>query len=502
MEPDLQPLAGPPAVRSRPPRPAGGWLLRTDLRSLAIAAALASAVFALAWYRHSTFRSSTLDLAVFDQAIWKLAHFQNPHVTTIGWNAFADHLSPVLILFVPLYWVADTPLWLFAAQGLALGVGYLALRPALDAAGLPPGGRVPLAVAYLFSPLLWNAALFDFHPTTLAVPLLLAGITAALTDRRRALIACCLAVLLLRDDLGPAVAVVALIGAFRPAARAEQGWRIRLGLAATGLAWMGVGSVLGSALGADRHWLYHYGYLGSSPTAALLHPLSTAGRLAAHVVSGDNLFLVVAFVAPLAFLPLLKPKWVVAVGALILPLLASAGPQFHSPKFHYGAVVLPFLLVAAGRALAVVPERLRHPHAAGLIVGTSLIGFLVLGPPSTGMLTQTAPDAAGARAALRLIGPSDGVAAGTSMGPHLAERDVLIMYPYPFFDLQPTIPLSAAARRVDATTAADIDVVVLMAPRNHESQRILDGFVASPFAGDFRFEGQFGDILLYRRSGT
>ncbi|HKN38792.1 MAG TPA: DUF2079 domain-containing protein, partial [Acidimicrobiia bacterium] len=209
--PDPDPAPG--AARRRP-------LLRTDRRTLAVAAGLAVALFALSWYRHATFRSSTLDLAVFDQAIWKLAHFQAPQVTTIGWNAFADHLSPVLLLFVPFYWVAATPLWLFAAQGLALGASYLALRPALDAAGTPRPVAAALGVAYLFSPLLWNAALFDFHPTTLAVPFLLAGITCALTDRRKGLVLCCVAVLLLRDDLGPAVTALALVGAMRPAARA------------------------------------------------------------------------------------------------------------------------------------------------------------------------------------------------------------------------------------------------------------------------------------------
>src|SRR5438067_4189559 len=139
------------------PRPA---LLRPDPRSLLVAGGLAVAVFALAWHRPATFRSGTMDLAVFVQAMWKLAHFQAPQITTIGWNAFADHLSPVLLAFVPFYWAAATPLWLFAAQGLALGAGYLALRPALDAAGAPRPVAAALGVGYLVSPLLWNAALF------------------------------------------------------------------------------------------------------------------------------------------------------------------------------------------------------------------------------------------------------------------------------------------------------------------------------------------------------
>src|SRR5882762_5948462 len=122
VERELRPPASAEPARPDPgPGPGRPPLLRLDRWSLAVAAGLAIAVFALSWYRHATFRSSTLDLAVFDQAIWKLAHFQAPQVTTIGWNAFADHLSPVLFLFVPLYWIASTPLWLFAAQGVALG---------------------------------------------------------------------------------------------------------------------------------------------------------------------------------------------------------------------------------------------------------------------------------------------------------------------------------------------------------------------------------------------
>jgi len=118
------------------------------------------------------------------------------------------------------------------------------------------------------------------------------------------------------------------------------------------------------------------------------------------------------------------------------------------------------------------------------------------------MLTQDAPEPAGARAALRLIRPSDGVSAGSRMGPHLAERNVLTMYPYPFVDLEPQIPLSAAARRVDAATAAQIDVVVMSVPGDIASQDILEKFIASPHARDFRLQGQFGDLLLYRRAGS
>ena len=104
-----------------------------------MAASLGLLALALEWYRFASYRSLTMDLAVFDQALWKLAHGQAPEVTVIGWNVFADHLSPVLFLFVPLYRLAATPLWLFVAQSVAFGAGFLALPALLAPPTSTPG---------------------------------------------------------------------------------------------------------------------------------------------------------------------------------------------------------------------------------------------------------------------------------------------------------------------------------------------------------------------------
>src|SRR5581483_9670932 len=155
-----------PAQGTPEPPPSGGRrLLSLDRRSLALGIGLAMAVFLAAWYRHQTFRSGSLDLAVYDQAVWKLAHFRAPDLSTIGWNAFADHFSPALLLFAPLYRLAATPLWLLASQAVALGVGFLAVGPLLDTVGVTGRWRGAFRFAYLASPLLWNAALYDFHTT-------------------------------------------------------------------------------------------------------------------------------------------------------------------------------------------------------------------------------------------------------------------------------------------------------------------------------------------------
>jgi hypothetical protein len=475
--------------------------LDLDRRSLALAGGLALAVLAAAWYRHHTFRSTSLDLAVYDQAVWKLAHLRAPVLSTIGWNAFADHLSPALVALAPLYRLAATPVWLFAAQAVALGAGFLAVGPLLDAVGgasvTGPGRwRSVLRFAYLASPLLWNAALFDFHTTTLAVPFLLVGLRAALLDHRRLLVGCALALLLLRDDLGLAAAAMALAGF---TGLGPDGRRLRILLVAGGLGWVVAGGVVAGLLGSDRHWALHYGYLAPSPVAAAVHPVRSAGRLLLGLARVDNLALIgVGLLAPLGFLPLLAPRRLALAALPAAPLLASAIDQFHSVHFHYDAYLFPFVVLAAAsgvgraRGAAVV---LDDPRLAG--VGT---GVLLVAAGPLGQLTTTAASPADYQRALAHVGANEVVMATDEIGPHLSQRDHLLLFPFGLAPVTPAFPLPAAARHPAPDVLASIDAVVV-GPVLHSEQAVAyTAFIHSPSLAGFPFVTHYGPVTLYRRT--
>jgi uncharacterized membrane protein len=470
---------------------------RTETRVLVAAAiSLAVAITAASWYRHVTYRSSTFDLAVFDQAIWLMSRFHTPRVSTIGWNVFADHLSPVLFVFVPLYWLKATVLWLFAAQGVALGAGLLAFDRLLLTVTIPPKWRVAFLAAYVVNPLLWNAAMFDFHPTTLAVPLLLVAVTAALQDDVRVFAIAALGTLLLRDDLGLAIAAAGLVG-FAASRRRIT----RLALVAGPLAWAVLGNRIGRWLGSDRHWRFHYGYLGSSTLDALTHPWHSLPELARGMWREDNLLLIVIWLFSLALLPLLRPARAALAGVIGVPLFASALQHFHSAKFHYGAPVFPLLAVAAVTGIERLQRSFRRVPGELLLIAAGVLTFVLAGPPATQVWTQPAPPRSVADASLRLVKPDDAVTGSNAMAPHLAHRRVLLPFPYPFARRPLKFPLNGRVKSVSAAKAATIDVVIIYVQPGREEQATARGFFASPYLTSLRLVYHRAGVRVYRRPG-
>ena len=66
----------------------------------------------------------------------------------------------------------------------------------------------------------------------------------------------------------------------------------------------------------------------------------------------------------------------------------------------------------------------------------------------------------------------------------------------------PYINHPLAAADLLASDGGVTDVVVLAAPRDPQGQAMLDSFLSSPYARDFRLEGRFADVLVYRRAGS
>lgn len=111
------------------------------------------------------------DFGIFDRAIWEVAHFKTPiidHLVLSGKLIFADHFSPGIFLFSPLYWFTNHSEVIFIAQALAVGIsGFVIYLIGIEVLKSKFASFAILLSYFLFVGL-QNAVISDFHEVTIA----------------------------------------------------------------------------------------------------------------------------------------------------------------------------------------------------------------------------------------------------------------------------------------------------------------------------------------------
>ena len=128
---------------------------------------------AVAFLKHYTFHSNAWDLSIFDEAIWNTSQGRLMYVNLKQMNYFGDHFAPILLFFVPFYWLGLGAGSLIFSQVVLVALGalpvyWLAKEKINDARF-----HLFFPVAYLLFLPLWHIILFDFHPVALAIPFFL-----------------------------------------------------------------------------------------------------------------------------------------------------------------------------------------------------------------------------------------------------------------------------------------------------------------------------------------
>lgn len=429
-------MTAPPTAADRPV--AEGDAPARDRVGWAQALAIGAVFAAFGMLRYANWWAGAIDLGVFDQGIWLLSQGHAPEVTINGRNLFADHLSPVVLVFVPLYRIVATPQWLLAAQGLALGATVVPLRALARDLGVP---RWVATSAVAMGTPLAAAAMFEFHPATLAVPFVAWTILAAHRGDRRQVTLAAVLVLCCRAELAWVLVGISVVAA--PALR-----RRLLALAAVGVV---AGFAVPAALGARGTFAVHYGHLGATPGDALTHPW----RILAALASADTFTKLVILFLPVAFLTFARPRWALASVVASLPVLLSQWPGTSLPWFHYWAPMYP--LAVAGTLVALAGERRSWFPDPRLVLVGGVAAVALMSP-----LSPRAPDPVGTRALLDHRGDreraaaqvrtDEPVAASNRILAHLMHRREAWLFPAPYAAGEPAElsarPSAAAARRV------------------------------------------------------
>ncbi len=359
-----------------------------------------------------------------------------------------------------------------------------------------------LALIYLTYPALGFVNRFEFHEEIFAVPLLLLAFWALEARRLAVMSVALLLALLTKEDVGLTVAAfglwawwrgreglrmgtdehgseetpVTLSGSGAPPAPtrvaseespSSGSQRIRdpltagrrfteparaanaeIRLQVAGLLWVAIGVtwslialfvIIPFFRGAGSDTLARYAWLGSGPADILANLVDNPGRVAGQVVGEPRrIWMLVKFLLPVGFLPLLSPAILLALPSLAINWLAGNLYQ-ASIYFHYAALMIPLVFAAAvyGMERIAVSRFTSHVSRFTLtllwLAACALLAFSFdqFWQPTTGQtdwenygLARTV-DPAPFRDAAALL-PADAALATTeAFAPHLANREQL-----------------------------------------------------------------------------
>jgi uncharacterized membrane protein len=390
-----------------------------------VAAAGGYAGFAL--WRFATLRSSTYDLVIFDQGIRSYSHGHLPVAIVKGvhngfgpdFNLLGDHVSPILALLAPLYWLHSDPRTLLVAQaGLFAAAAAPLWRFTRTNLGLAAAYCV--AGAYLLSFPVTEAVAFDFHEAAFA-PLLGAVLFERAHARWWHVAVAAVGLVAVKEDLG------LLVGGFGLALLVRRRWRLGLGLAvggplATGLAV----AVLIPAFGGHSDYYWSYDRLGPDASSAAIH-------LVAHPVDSFTILIDPA-VKVTTLLWLLAISGVTSVlspyGLAVVPLLAermfSASPAWWGTQYHYNAFIVVPLLCAGVDGV----RRLRRIPYAAPVWAVAVLALAVAVVPLFASTENTGVEAnvRAARRAVAVVPPGVEVETANPIGPQLTARDTVLLW--------------------------------------------------------------------------
>jgi uncharacterized membrane protein len=396
--------------------------------------------------RHHDYRTYRNDMGNMTQVVDNTAHGRVLQMTGSDGrqiNRLAAHVDPILVLFALPWMVWPDPAVLLVLQAALVALAaWPVYRLGLRTLGDPAAAALCAVAALLYPPLQF-AALDEFHPVTLAIPLLLFAFTSLEEDRRWLAIPFLVLAALCKEDIPLVIALMGMYFALRKRAL----WPLIITLAAGLYFLLAVGVVIPHFnAGASSAFLPRYGdgeSMRELVTGLLTHPW----QVATTVLAPSGLTYLVKLLWPFGFTSLMSPlTFLISLPELLINLLSSK-PQQQSIAYHYVAGEAPFLIAAmvlglrrigswlsrlSSRSRRSQPLRL-HRLLAGVVVAFALLATLTVGPlsgarPGWGKVITPEHRAVIAQA-LAMVPDDASVAADNALGAHLSERERITTFP-------------------------------------------------------------------------
>ena len=326
---------------------------RTVLLSLIVPFFILSLTIGLSY--HWGYLSTLLDVGTYDQAVWGTLSgdaFLNTSVFQKAVNFLGFHFQPILIVFVPLYYITPRVEWLILCQSIALSLTawpiYLLARQ-LGATALSASFWV---IMFYANPFLLNTLPWVFHPETLVVPFIALAFWAIERKKFRLLLISCGMIMLCKEHFGVMVIGYGFLWGLR-----NKNWWQSVALIAGGAIYsVVVFAVIMPALSptgehvmlsSDLGQISRYGWLGKS-FSDIFVTLTTRPIYVVQTLWKMGSFPYMFFLLlSLLLFPLAAPEFLIVGLADLAANVLSANPMPRSVFAYHSVTLIPVLLTAA-----------------------------------------------------------------------------------------------------------------------------------------------------------
>lgn len=458
--------------------------------------------------RHNNFGTFDYDLGIHDQAIWLMSRGKSFN-TVRGMASLGHHATFNYYFLSALSWLGAGPNVWNVLQCFAIASGALPLYSIARRRFGAPLLALAVGLAWLLQPWLSWFAQETFHPEVMAMPFLLWGYAlldpVAFTDSddgfsRRDIAGFAVFVLAMgwKEDVALAVLMLGVVYFFSGRRRTGR-W-----LAGMGLAWFVVfGAWLVPAwAGGQATYGGIYGRLGTSSTEVFVNSVIHPDIFWNQFTANHGWLYAARLFLPFAFIALASPMLLLVMAPQFFANILTTVDFTYSPKFHYQAIPMVVLAIATVEGIhrlsrQPVLRRLGATPFVSLFLVVSLVGAKGWGilpwadQYRKGAWPLVASDTSGWEAALKRVGPSDGVAAHYLLVPHLTHREQVYTFPNPwtnsYYGISPD----------DLGDASKVKwIVVLKGALNEAAQATLDDLLSS---GEFGDPQEVNNVVSYRR---
>lgn len=347
-------------------------------------------------------------------------------------SRLATHADFILILLAPFSYVFDPSKFLLVFQSFALGIGVFLIYKIADLLLKNKNLALLFSVSYALNFWVQKQNLFDFHPVTLATPLVL-GTFYYLFKKKigKALFFLTLA-LLTKEQMW---AVGFLIGGYIALIK-----KIKIGypvMAFCIIAFYLLMTVFIPETKDGGHFaLSYFNELGSTPTQIILNAIIKPHIMAQLLLSPDRIEYLKLVFMPLGILPLFSPVFLIGALPDLLINMVSNNSHLRDINYHYGAVIIPFTYLASISGVGFLIKKRTPVLLIGIYLTATILyasyqhGVLPgMKRPNVEMLRPVTNAEIELHTFLDSIPSHLDVSASNNVGPHLVMRDNIYVYP-------------------------------------------------------------------------